>query len=184
MRFWKISSKRAGSRMTEDLYAEDILELWSRHERVFDHFSKTWLLEIEEIATDGCVQPRGPEEVRSAWNMETIRFEDDETMAVNRAYIGSVMALAPSGKFWTFWACGNMRMKEMAWDTIFWDLVDTVLDKYGMWRESGEGDPTDVFFCAPLDYVDASRLWLEMIVRARDLSEIKDVLYDAGFRVG
>jgi hypothetical protein len=65
---------------------------------------------------------------------------------VGKVYLGSVMALTPSGKFYTFWTT-NQTSRDVDRDTRWYAALEQVATKYEGWIESGEGDPTDLFFC-------------------------------------
>lgn len=60
-------------------------------------------------------------------------------------YLGSVMSLAPSGKYWTFWT-RNQTADDMRRDTSWFMALEQVASRYDGWIESGEGDPTDLYF--------------------------------------
>jgi hypothetical protein len=61
-------------------------------------------------------------------------------------YLGSVMSLTPSGKFYTFWTT-NQTSDDVDRDTRWYAALEAVANKYEGWIESGEGDPTDLYFC-------------------------------------
>lgn len=61
-------------------------------------------------------------------------------------YIGSVMAVYPSGKYYMPW-CSNFTWKDAAQDYCFAEGIESILDDTSYWIESGEGDPTDLFLC-------------------------------------
>lgn len=63
------------------------------------------------------------------------------------SFLGTVFQIMPSGKYWTFWACGNMDQREMIKDTAFSKALENVAQKNGYWIESGEDDPCDIFIC-------------------------------------
>lgn len=134
MEFWKGGSRRAGSRYAKEVYAESILELWDRHGAV-SILERRYSRAIQDVL----------EAILGESRSEGVKEEE-----YWRVYVGSVFNMFPSGQYWTFWACSNMRMKEMCWDTIYTEVLEEVLDAQGGWPEEGEGDPTDVFFCFPL----------------------------------
>lgn len=65
-------------------------------------------------------------------------------------YIGSVMSLSPSGKYYMPW-CSNFTEEEAEKDSLFFEALEAVASDNGGWIENGEDDPTDVFFCISLD---------------------------------
>lgn len=70
---------------------------------------------------------------------------DTEGSPVASAFVGTVFNLTPSGKYYTPWANSNVTVAEARADERYWEAFDRVCDKYGLVRESGEGDPCDVF---------------------------------------
>lgn len=64
-------------------------------------------------------------------------------------FIGTVMSLAPSGKYWTWWACSNVTEEEAQRDEEYFDILYDCANEVDGWIESGEGDPCDIFFCLP-----------------------------------
>jgi len=59
-------------------------------------------------------------------------------------YIGSVLDLLPSGKYYTPWACSNVTEEEAEADEEWWEAFDTELAKHNAWSETYEGDPLDI----------------------------------------
>ena len=66
------------------------------------------------------------------------------------AFLGTVFALVPSGKFYTPWANSNVTEAEADDDAGWYEALDQVAQEHGAWVESGEGDPCDLFVCWPL----------------------------------
>lgn len=64
-------------------------------------------------------------------------------------FLGTVMSLAPSGRYWTCWACNNVTQEEADRDEEYFEILDNCADEAGGWIENGEGDPCDLFFCLP-----------------------------------
>jgi len=64
---------------------------------------------------------------------------------VGSSYLGSVMSLYPSGKFYMPWT-SNQTNDDVDRDSRFGAALDKAASKHGGWIESGEGDPTDVYF--------------------------------------
>lgn len=61
------------------------------------------------------------------------------------AYLGSCLSLSPSGKYYTPFACSNVSIQEALEDAAWYDALDYVAEKHGLYVECGEGDPTDLF---------------------------------------
>lgn len=70
----------------------------------------------------------------------------DEEGHVGSCYLGSVMALTPSGKFYMPWTT-NQTARDVDRDSRWYAALDKAATKYDGWIESGEGDPTDLYFC-------------------------------------
>lgn len=60
-------------------------------------------------------------------------------------YVGKIFDIAPSGKYYTFWACSNVSEWEMEKDEIFFEGLREGLGEHGLYIVEGEGDPTDLF---------------------------------------
>jgi len=88
----------------------------------------------------------------------------DTAPLIARFYVGSVFSLLPSGKFYTVWAnsnlepcscckgsgcdyCGGLGSREAFEDELWYNAVDEIASKCGLWLESGEGEPCDLFLC-------------------------------------
>jgi len=76
----------------------------------------------------------------------------DKNGHIGSSYLGSVMSIYPSGKFWMPWTT-NQTADDEDRDSRWHTALDRAADKFGGWIESGEGDPTDLYFCRywPLD---------------------------------
>jgi len=62
-----------------------------------------------------------------------------------RVFLGTVMDLMPSGKFYTPWACSNVSDEEAEEDEAWREQAEEELGSIGAVLESGEGDPCDLF---------------------------------------
>lgn len=62
-----------------------------------------------------------------------------------RCFLGSVLSLAPSGKYYMSW-CSNYTQAEAEEDQRWFTALDMVVLALGGWIERGEGDPLDLFF--------------------------------------
>lgn len=60
------------------------------------------------------------------------------------AYLGSVLSLAPSGKFYMLWT-SNQNPRDIILDAAFYSALDDVAEEHGAYIENGEGDPCDLF---------------------------------------
>lgn len=127
---------------------------------------------IRQIVRDARAIAKDAVAVRSEW------YEDEEADCEGnrfaREFLGTVMALYPSGKYYTPWAssnvepcprckgegtltqdacdfCHGLGSREALEDQAFSEALEAVAEKNGCWIESGEGDPCDVFIVASLD---------------------------------
>jgi hypothetical protein len=64
---------------------------------------------------------------------------------VGSSYLGSVMQLTPSGKFYVPWTT-NQTADDVERDGRWYAALEDVATKMGGWIENGEGDPTDLYF--------------------------------------
>jgi len=84
-------------------------------------------------------------------NMDEIAKDDsmhDQAYRVN--YLGSYMALDPCGRYHHMLAPNGVTSKCER----FWERLESAADELGGWIETGEGDPTDIFFCMPTETKD------------------------------
>ena len=61
------------------------------------------------------------------------------------AYLGSVMSIYPSGKYYMPWTT-NQTADDVERDSRFGEALEAVASKFGGYIASGEGDPTDLYF--------------------------------------
>lgn len=61
-------------------------------------------------------------------------------------YLGSFMYLDPCGKYHHILSPNGIKVRCER----FWENLDDIAENMGMWIESGEGDPTDIFLCKSL----------------------------------
>jgi len=64
-------------------------------------------------------------------------------------YLGSVLGLSPSGKYYTGFANGNVTRPEAKRDTAWYAAMDRAAEKYGGSIDSGEHDPCDLYLSLP-----------------------------------
>ena len=74
-------------------------------------------------------------------------YDPDVEDDICSIFLGTVFALTPSGKYYMPWACSNVTDEEAAKDEAWYEALDAVVESYGGWIESGEGDPCDLFAC-------------------------------------
>jgi hypothetical protein len=78
----------------------------------------------------------------------TIVEQDGER--IGSTYLGSVLNLAPSGKYYMPWTT-NQTARDEDMDARWFAALDKAASKHGGWIASGEGDPTDLYFCLTPD---------------------------------
>lgn len=67
---------------------------------------------------------------------------------IHALFIGSVFSVMPSGKYWTYFASGNVTQEEQQRDIDFNEVLEACADEAGGWIENGlNGDYCDMFFC-------------------------------------
>lgn len=88
----------------------------------------------------------------SAWDWDAIKQEaadnsntDYDGSTFGYSYLGSVFSIMPSGKYYTFWAHGNVTDYEAFQDEVFNSALESIAESFGMWIESGEGDLCDLY---------------------------------------
>jgi hypothetical protein len=64
---------------------------------------------------------------------------------IKSTYLGSVFNIMPSGKYYMPWS-SNVTEAEAQKDSRFLEALEKVASKFGGWIESGEGNPTDMYF--------------------------------------
>ena len=80
--------------------------------------------------------------------------EDDSTRGV--CYLGTVMAIYPSGKYYMFW-CTNQTRHDEQRDEAFGEALEEKAAEFHGWTESGEGDPCDIYFALTLEDENANK---------------------------
>lgn len=82
--------------------------------------------------------------------MDNVQENEDGDGYVGACNLGSVLSLAPSGKYYTSWTT-NQTSKDEYDDSAFYDALDEVAEEQGGWTGGGEADPTDIFFFMMVD---------------------------------
>lgn len=141
------------------------------------------------------------------WNnilaeLEKQSWEVEEDFETRRLFVGTVMSLTPSGKFYTPWAnsnvevcesCGNNTEPpcdddikctgstgepltgdghcEVCRDAAWREQFELEADRHGMFLESGEGDPCDLFVCQSRE-VDEDEKEVDEAFESHDLNYV------------
>jgi hypothetical protein len=69
----------------------------------------------------------------------------DDGVPFKSIYVGSILNLTPSGKYYTPWANSNVTEREADIDRAWWERLEQEAEKHGLFIFCGEGDPTDIF---------------------------------------
>jgi hypothetical protein len=90
------------------------------------------------------------------WNWAWIKNEAAQCTATSDSgevfgscFIGTVQSLAPSGRYTAPWN------RTSAQDSAFFRALDDIAAEHGMWIESGEGDPCDLYACVAVETIEA-----------------------------
>jgi len=120
-------------------YYAQILNMfyWDSISKGMDYVAMAYR-ELEEKPEDGFDCSFGI----SFWAGKDAWLDDDEFKV--SLYIGSILNLAPSGKFYVPWS-RNVTAKEADKDERFWEAFGKVGDKFNLYVEQGEGDPLDTY---------------------------------------
>jgi CubicO group peptidase (beta-lactamase class C family) len=78
----------------------------------------------------------------SVWAGQT-GYTDEGEFEVTH-YLGSVMSIYPSGKFYMHWTT-NQTNDDVRRDQAFQAAIEKIEKKFNIYFDNGEGDPTDVF---------------------------------------
>lgn len=70
--------------------------------------------------------------------------------SIGHAYLGSVFAIMPSGKYYAPWT-SNQTSADETRDAAFMEAFEAAAEHAGGWIESGEGDPCDMFFACTIE---------------------------------
>ena len=77
--------------------------------------------------------------------MELIESIVDPDYEYYSYYLGSYMNLDPCGRYHHVFSPNNITEKC----EDFWENLEFAAEDIGGWIESGESDPTDIFYCLP-----------------------------------
>lgn len=75
----------------------------------------------------------------------------DDHGLLGQVYLGSILSLYPSGKYWVLWANDNVSSDEQKHDSAYAEALENIANLYGGWIESSDGDPLDLYFCKSYD---------------------------------
>lgn len=75
--------------------------------------------------------------------LDWVPVEDEEGGFYESAYLGSILVLRPSGKFYMPWTT-NQTSRDVFKDTLWHEAFEEVLNEKGYFQDSSEGCDTDV----------------------------------------
>ncbi len=70
--------------------------------------------------------------------------DDDCGNRIKQIFLGSVLSITPSGKYYMPFACSNVTEAEAEKDEDWWDEMEKKAGEYGLYLTTSEGDPTDI----------------------------------------
>ncbi len=86
---------------------------------------------------------------------EELHLDDyNPETGVRSIYLGSILSITPSGKFYTPFANSNVSLKEAALDELWWDYMGRGLGESCLSLVLGEGDGLDLFLVRYYDILD------------------------------
>ena len=125
---------------------ERMSEVWDKH-NVFDLMVEKYSKEIESeyLWNNILNELNNPDE-------DMIVDDDFNDIKYASLYIGSVLSIMPSGKFYMPFACSNINnVREALLDECYREAFELKCGSLELWLENGEGDPTDMFICKTID---------------------------------
>lgn len=99
------------------------------------------------------------------WNLAAIKAECEanaepdpdswprNSELIGRCFLGTVMNIYPSGKYYMPW-CSNQTRADETRDKCYGAAFNGSFESAGMWIESGEGDPCDLFACCHVEALE------------------------------
>lgn len=98
------------------------------------------------------------------WNWKDIKAEcvrnlepdaDNPGQQIGRSYLGSVLTLTPSGKFYMPWTSNQTDEDELQ-DSVWYERLEAIAAMHGLSIENGDGDPCDLFAYIIVDQESAN----------------------------
>lgn len=80
------------------------------------------------------------------------KYESPDSILAS-CYLGSVLSLYPSGKYYMPW-CTNQTRSDVIKDEAFQEALEEVASGWGMYVTCGEGDPCDLYAQFCIDFAD------------------------------
>ena len=125
---------------------DKIQEVWEKT-GTFDLLKEKYLKEIEQSFLWSAIHENIEENHESIEPLNQHEVEEFDDEPIYCVYVDSVFSLYPSGKYYMPFAHSNVTAKEALLDEVYCEALDEILEKHGLFAQSGEGDPCDIFFC-------------------------------------
>ena len=125
---------------------DKIQEVWEKT-GTFDLLKEKYLKEIEQSFLWSAIHENIEENHESIEPLNQHEVEEFDDEPIYCVYVDSVFSLYPSGKYYMPFAHSNVTAKEALLDEVYREALDEILEKHGLFAQSGEGDPCDIFFC-------------------------------------
>jgi len=112
----------------------DYIELWTkRNDRLLDHFHSEWQPTLEYLIKKG-----------EQLEYEKCYYESFNQIWVQSLFVGTIMSLTPSGKFYAPFANSNVKIKEAALDELWYEFIEKGLKDYPFCLTLSEYDGCDL----------------------------------------
>lgn len=127
---------------------DKIEKIWNKH-NVYDLLYKKYKKQINENDFEAIKQ----EIIESDYIVNEYELKEGyDDFPIKANYIGSVLSIAPSGKYYMPW-CTNQTQKDCIKDEAYFEALNEVLSDHNIWYMNGEGDALDIFFCMSMETV-------------------------------
>jgi len=71
-------------------------------------------------------------------------YDELNDITTKEVFLGTVMTLVPSGKYYMPWACSNVTEEEAEKDREWWEAAEAEAEEHGLYITSNEGCATDI----------------------------------------
>lgn len=124
----------------------DYISMWEKSGKVIPYFENLFHEQLTRILNMAV----------SIEDEDMDECPDNPDILQRTIYLGSILSLTPSGKFYLPFACSNVTVKEAAIDEIWQDFMRFHLEEEDLFLISGEGDGLDMFLVRYYDRNDYS----------------------------
>ena len=81
----------------------------------------------------------------SIYESELVSYRNENGAKEKVVYVGSLLDILPSGKFYTMWTKNHVSQEEVLKDGVFWEHFEHDLAQEGITYFLGDDDPDSVF---------------------------------------